>query len=177
MARAAIAGMKVSIPTTVSGGLQLSAISSRQTSTISFQYRQRYQEGYNSHTVWSPNVFPCRFQYRQRYQEGYNKLAGEWANLAFGVSIPTTVSGGLQLSNNTATRFFQAQGFNTDNGIRRATMLSTWVSITRKSMAFQYRQRYQEGYNRSRLRKKRQLQRRFQYRQRYQEGYNILMSR
>ena len=61
-----------------------------------FQYRQRYQEGYNR--IRSTNVRSAiRFQYRQRYQEGYNIVT---LNKAHG------------------KRF----GFNTDNGIRRATI-------------------------------------------------------
>ena len=66
-----ISRMFVSIPTTVSGGLQL------ETERIielwnEFQYRQRYQEGYNSRIVPTDRTPNCA------------------------VSIPTTVSGGLQ---------------------------------------------------------------------------------
>ena len=42
------------------------------TATISFQYRQRYQEGYNSFEKAVLSRIFIVFQYRQRYQEGYN---------------------------------------------------------------------------------------------------------
>ena len=62
---------------------------------VVFQYRQRYQEGYNYiiMTHWKNS---SSFQYRQRYQEGYN----------FTYSAPELLNA----------------GFNTDNGIRRATI-------------------------------------------------------
>ena len=59
-----------------------------------FQYRQRYQEGYNDFLMNYGDRF-YEFQYRQRYQEGYNLTFGLLDRLTK-VSIPTTVSGGLQ---------------------------------------------------------------------------------
>ena len=86
-----------------------------------FQYRQRYQEGYNFAAISSIIVVPTRFQYRQRYQEGYNRYGIHWMFVFFG-------------------------GFNTDNGIRRATI--GFCVLERAVLGtFQYRQRYQEGYN------------------------------
>ena len=63
----------VSIPTTVSGGLQFNGV---------------------LYIVISVDTF----QYRQRYQEGYNHEGGE-------------------------RDCWSSSGFNTDNGIRRATIL------------------------------------------------------
>ena len=65
-------------------------------SALEFQYRQRYQEGYNFSKTVQQLLKAQLFQYRQRYQEGYNeRLAKSFVgNIA--VSIPTTVSGGLQ---------------------------------------------------------------------------------
>ncbi len=59
-----------------------------------FQYRQRYQEGYN-YDGDHVQIDLDPFQYRQRYQEGYNLTFGLLDRLTK-VSIPTTVSGGLQ---------------------------------------------------------------------------------
>ena len=64
-----------------------------------FQYRQRYQEGYNGHGLIIMSYRISSFQYRQRYQEGYNCSADAGGGVLPVVSIPTTVSGGLQYSN------------------------------------------------------------------------------
>ena len=125
-------------------------------------------------TMYDPKdniISLSQFQYRQRYQEGYNSIA-----LAC-MSITSVMS------------------FNTDNGIRRATIgqfFKAWRSDLHVSIPttvsgglqceyfdeffsereFQYRQRYQEGYN-WRWKSLRLFWHRFQYRQRYQEGYNV----
>ena len=62
--------------------------------------------------------------------------------------------------------------FNTDNGIRRATILNSSIVHPREVFRFQYRQRYQEGYNKAVVRISFTENNWFQYRQRYQEGYN-----
>ena len=62
-----------------------------------FQYRQRYQEGYNTISTGDATT-KTEFQYRQRYQEGYNKRMFPLA------------------------KYVLLSRFNTDNGIRRATM-------------------------------------------------------
>ena len=62
----------VSIPTTVSGGLQCR---------------------YHQEVLLQKDL---SFQYRQRYQEGYNALVVCLIPMLLQVSIPTTVSGGLQ---------------------------------------------------------------------------------
>ena len=61
------------------------------------------------------------FQYRQRYQEGYNCITSKYTLSEKAVSIPTTVSGGLQFLQDSL--------------------------LTEAGKTFQYRQRYQEGYN------------------------------
>ena len=86
------------------------------------------------------------FQYRQRYQEGYNAVA-------------LCQSGEI------------LESFNTDNGIRRATIRCSVRCVTSRPV-FQYRQRYQEGYNYVSSMLFTKFNSAFQYRQRYQEGYN-----
>ena len=119
--RAEEARREVSIPTTVSGGLQFDKAMEMSKELLKFQYRQRYQEGYNTVRTVRLSWFRSQFQYRQRYQEGYNDYILTVIKVHDRVSIPTTVSGGLQY-------------------------LSS-LSLTHKQPPFQYRQRYQEGYN------------------------------
>ena len=47
--------------------------------------------------LWILGMLQAEFQYRQRYQEGYNsRLGTARIKIIAQVSIPTTVSGGLQ---------------------------------------------------------------------------------
>ena len=117
-----------------------------------FQYRQRYQEGYNAFNARFNGKNRQAFQYRQRYQEGYNRTeALSESQCVRRVSIPTTVSGGLQ---------FVIQGLLTKE--KKEVSIPTTVSgglqyggaamngdiiFEERGKLFQYRQRYQEGYN------------------------------
>ena len=86
---------RVSIPKTVSGGLQQGSICMYKKVVMKFQYRRRYREGYNFDDASVMRI------------------------MAF-VSIPKTVSGGLQLLNHTAGMII-ISSFNTEDGIGRAT--------------------------------------------------------
>ena len=77
----------------------IDSLGARGSCCCQFQYRQRYQEGYNPINFWLFKQTDMSFQYRQRYQEGYNTRYVLYI------------------------KFVEKEGFNTDNGIRRATIL------------------------------------------------------
>ena len=214
---------EVSIPTTVSGGLQYDAEELEGVRAYKFQYRQRYQEGYNSSSLLTrrrrrrrvsiPTTVSGGLQYRiaqllnvlcimvsipttvsgglqssQRIGLQRNFLgcfntdngirratipsSARWADMqSQRVSIPTTVSGGLQFLRLSRRILRFVRRFNTGNGIRRATMYCPYGWQGRCCAQFQYRQRYQEGYN-AKMDGTFYIAKVFQYRQRYQEGYN-----
>ena len=160
---------RVSIPMTVFGGLQSLPWSRRSRSSMRFntddgiwratiikqgflfcplhlfQYRWRYLEGYNKCKEGRACDFE-RFQYRWRYLEGYNLIEHMQLCYMVAVSIPMTVFGGLQFWCYLRFSWGWGAGFNTDDGIWRAT-INRGIYEFLSDRQFQYRWRYLEGYN------------------------------
>ena len=138
----------VSIPKTVSGGLQLKQWEyCKEYLQLLFQYRKRYREGYNLRTrsqffllrgVSIPKTVSGGLQLAQVSSDGGKcisrvsipKTVSGWLQLpplfncpvtTFNVSIPKTVSGGLQRRLSPFLVGYIQPCFNTENGIGRAT--------------------------------------------------------
>ena len=213
---------EVSIPKTVSGGLQPTESDTTDLVSEMFQYRRRYREGYNQQQCHLLKDCFCKFQYRRRYREGYNYRPQSVVQTRLGrfqyrrryregynvddvdlvdgeyhvVSIPKTVSGGLQLYGRPI--LFYLLGFQYRRRYREGYNTTSAVTMVLQLPLFQYRRRYREGYNsrtesiigqpssrfntedgigRATTRCRRtffpRMRLLFQYRRRYREGYNV----
>ena len=91
-----VPAQRVSIPKTVSGGLQPTSVCRlRQLQSISFNTEDGIGRATTKPSIKRENA-SARFQYRRRYREGYNADLFDVEMVCEAVSIPKTVSGGLQ---------------------------------------------------------------------------------
>ena len=145
--------------------------SRKMAQTSEFQYRRRYREGYNLRERNEDWRKECRFNTEDGIGRATTLCCNERYRCQELVSIPKTVSGGLQHSQHSSANL--AWGFQYRRRYREGYNYRVRIASALLGHKFQYRRRYREGYN-ALVANAASNFAKFQYRRRYREGYNTV---